>query len=76
MGRTLSPVQEKLLLERFRRVVLLLDGDEPGRWARAAMAARLAGKCRLRVVCLCAGEQPDQLSSEQIRQLLNQEVGV
>ena len=46
------------------------------RWASAAMAAPLAGKCRLRVLDLSAGEQPDRLSSEQIRQLLNQAVGV
>lgn len=73
MGSTLSEDQERLLLKHFRRVVLFLDGDQAGRRAQVAIAARLAGQCGLRVAELPTGEQPDRLSSGQIRRLLNQE---
>jgi DNA primase len=31
MGTALSPATEALLLERFRRVIVMLDGDASGR---------------------------------------------
>jgi DNA primase len=76
MGATLSEQQEGWLLERFRRVVLLLDGDQAGRRGSAAIAARLAGQCSVKVLDLPPGEQPDRLSSEQIGQLLKQELKI
>jgi DNA primase len=70
MGSSLSVQQERALLERFGRVVLLLDGDEAGRAASRAIAARLAARCLIRVVQLPEGAQPDQLSPAAIQHLL------
>jgi DNA primase len=71
MGTVLSDVPERLLLERFRRVNLMLDGDDSGRQASQRIAARLAGKCSVRLAWVPAGKQPDQLNREEIRALLD-----
>jgi DNA primase len=70
MGVSLSEMQEKLLLQRFPQLVLMLDGDEAGRRASQQWAARLAGKVWLGVVGLPTGGQPDQLSSAEIDRIL------
>jgi len=67
MGCSLSERQEHLLLEHFQEVVLLLDGDKPGRDAAAAIAARLCPKISTRLVEIPAASQPDQLGADQIR---------
>jgi hypothetical protein len=66
MGVSLSEVQEKLLLERFQQLVLMLDGDEAGQRASQQLAARLRGKVSLFMVGVPSGRQPDQLASEEI----------
>jgi DNA primase len=70
MGTSLSEVQEKLLLERFPQLVLMLDGDEAGRRASQQLAARLLGRVSLSRVVVPSGGQPDQLSSEEIERIL------
>lgn len=70
MGASLSPAQQSLLLERFGRIVVLLDGDAAGRHATERIAARLAGKCTLIKAVVPAGEQPDRLSVQEIRRAL------
>ena len=50
MGAALSPDQEKLLVQRFRRVTLMLDGDQAGWTASHAAAQRLASRCSVRQV--------------------------
>ena len=70
MGITLSAQQEILLRDRFRCLVLLLDGDAAGQRGATAIAAQLSGACHLEVLKLPAGAQPDQLSSREIHQLL------
>jgi DNA primase len=70
MGVSLSEMQEKLLLQRFPQLVLMLDGDEAGRRASQQLAARLAGKVSLGVVGVPSGRQPDQLSIEEIDRIL------
>jgi DNA primase len=70
MGATLSETQQRLLLEHFQNVVIMLDGDQPGRTASDAIATRLTGRCTFSVVELAAVEQPDQLSDDRIRSLL------
>ena len=70
MGSSLSEAQEKLLLE-FPRVLLFLDGDEAGREATTIIAGRLMPQTFLRVVQVADGVQPDQLSSEEIREILS-----
>ena len=71
MGVTLSEAQEQLLRERFPKLVLMLDGDEAGRRASQQLAARLKGKVSLSVVEVPSGRQPDQLSNEEIGQILS-----
>jgi DNA primase len=70
MGSSLSEAQENLLLERFRELILLLDGDEAGRRASQQLAARLWRKISLGIVQVPSGRQPDQLSSEEIERIL------
>ena len=70
LGVSLSQVQEQLLLERFPRLVLMLDGDETGRRASQQLATRLKGKVSLSVVEVPNGRQPDQLSREEMESLL------
>ena len=67
MGCALSFRQEELICEHFREVVLLLDGDTPGRAAAAAIAQRLVSKVSTRLVEIPPGSQPDQLGVDQIR---------
>jgi hypothetical protein len=67
MGCSLSLRQEELLCEHFREVILLLDGDTPGRFAAAAIAQRLVPKVSTRLVEVPTGSQPDQLGADQIR---------
>ena len=75
MGTVLSDAQEKLLLARFRRVTLMLDGDESGRKGTKRIAAQLTGKCSVRLAMVAAGRQPDQLNQQEICALLEPEGG-
>src|ERR1017187_9183698 len=70
MGCSLSEEQEKLLARHFRQVVLMLDGDEAGRRAAGDIAGRLARRAWVRVVDVPAGKQPDQLLTQEVRELL------
>ena len=70
MGVSLSEMQEKLLLDRFQQLVLMLDGDEAGQRASQQLAARLRGKVSLSMAGVPSGRQPDQLSSEEIGRIL------
>lgn len=44
LGTSLSGAQEKLLLERFRKLVLMLDGDETGRRASRQLGGAVTRK--------------------------------
>lgn len=70
MGAVLYRSPERALTERFRQVVLMLDGDATGREASRIIADRLRRHCAVRVVGLPAHVQPDQLSAETIREIL------
>ena len=70
LGVSLSEMQEPLLLERFPRLILMLDGDEVGQRASRQPAARLRGKVSLSMAEMPSGRQPDQLSSEEIGWIL------
>jgi DNA primase len=74
MGAALYPSQQRALLERFRRVILMLDGDSAGQRATAAITARLRTHCALRVIHLPAQTHPDLLSDEEIRHILEIDV--
>jgi len=70
MGAALYASQHRLLRERFRRIILMLDGDDAGRRATADIAARLQQHASVRVIHLPDAVQPDQLSTEAIRHFL------
>ncbi|HXX17155.1 MAG TPA: DNA primase [Candidatus Eremiobacteraceae bacterium] len=72
MGSSLSPEQEQILVGRFARMILVLDGDEPGRRASRTIRERLLRKCDVLRVHLNDGVQPDQLSPNKIRGLLSE----
>ena len=69
MGSSLSAQQERLL-SRFKRIILFLDGDDAGVQATKVIADRLVRSRFVRAVKIAGGEQPDELSSEEIRGLL------
>ena len=73
MGAVLYHRQRCLLTERFRRLVLMLDGDATGRRASQAITAKLAGHCHIRVIELATNSQPDQLSEQAIAAILSKE---
>jgi DNA primase len=75
MGSALYPSQQRLLLQRFQRVLLMLDGDAAGRHATAEIAARLRPHCAIHLVDLVPDTQPDQMTSDQIRQFLRARFG-
>ena len=70
MGPSLSDVQAELL-GAFDRVLLMLAGGESGAEAPPNVAARLAAQCFIRVIGLPDGKQPNLLSSNNIRRILN-----
>ena len=70
MGCTLSDRQEKLLVDRFQKVTLLLDGDDAGMKASEDVARRLIRRVHVRLVEVPDGKQPDQLDAEHIGALL------
>jgi DNA primase catalytic core len=70
MGSTLSESQQDQLLQRFPRVILMRDGDAAGRRATADIITQLRSQCSLEVIDLAPEMQPDQMSSDQIRHLL------
>jgi DNA primase len=70
MGAVLSDRQRRLLTDRFRRLILMLDGDPTGRRASNTIVAQLARHCWVKVIELATNTQPDQLSAEAIGALL------
>jgi DNA primase len=70
MGSVLYEPQRHALLKRFSRATLLLDGDPTGRKASTVIAQRLRPDCNVRVVSLPDDVQPDQLSAEDIDNIL------
>jgi DNA primase len=75
MGSALYEHQRRLLLQPFRQIVLMLDGDAAGRRAAAIISARLLADCSVRLVQLAANTQPDQLSEQALRELLGRKGG-
>jgi len=71
LGVSLSEAQEKLLLDRFPRLALMLDGDQAGQRASRQVAARLRGKVSLSIVKVPSGRQPDHLSNEEIGRMVS-----
>ena len=72
MGSTLSERQTELLRESFQETVLMLDGDDVGMAATTIIAARLRRWLPVKVAHAPVGQQPDQLSVDEIRSLLDE----
>lgn len=70
MGSALSAPQRQALLERFRHIILFLDGDTTGRKATVVISQQLRPHCHVRVVSLPDGVQPDQLPAKDIGSVL------
>jgi DNA primase len=70
MGSSLSASQERVLVERFERVFLMLDGDAAGRAASRVIGTRLSETCCVALVNVPEGKQPDQLSPTIIQDLI------
>ncbi len=66
MGSVLYEPQRQALVERFRHVILLLDGDSTGRKASAVIANKLMPHCSVQVILLADGLQPDQMSAKDV----------
>jgi len=75
MGSALYEPQRRLLMRHFQQVLLMLDGDPPGRRAAAVIAARLSADCPVRIVQLADNRQPDQLTERAIQELLSRKGG-
>jgi DNA primase len=73
MGSVLSERQQRLLVQGFGEITLMLDGDQAGHQACIAISAKLARECRVRTVRLSDNTQPDQLSSERLQEILAKE---
>ncbi|MCE9520265.1 MAG: toprim domain-containing protein, partial [Verrucomicrobia bacterium] len=75
MGSTMSAAQEELIrrhTDRHSQVVVILDEDDAGREGRDDIAARLARFLFVKThVFEKEGDQPSQLSAEEIAQLLD-----
>ena len=71
MGASISDRQSELL-DTFRELVVMLDGDETGRRASRVLAARWPAAS---MAWVPAGRQPDQLSSEEIERILRRAGG-
>jgi len=71
MGSAMSKVQQNLLAESLGRVVLMLDGDEVGRKATEEIHERLQHVVyQVTTIDLQDGVQPDQLSTEELQNIL------
>jgi DNA primase len=70
MGCSMSEAQEALLVKHFDSAWLMLDGDEAGRKAGTECVTRMARRMWVRLAEVPEGKQPDQLSTEETRQLL------
>jgi DNA primase len=70
MGSTMSKTQEEFLGD-FGHVIVMLDGDEAGRVAAEGISDRLQRLVyKVDLVELPPGVQPDQLSGDELRRLL------
>lgn len=72
MGTSISDVQSETLAARFRKVTLLLDGDESGREATSKVIEKLvaAEVEEIEPIFLPKGAQPDEIGVDELRRFL------
>jgi DNA primase len=68
MGSSLSETQEQLLADHFKSACLMLDGDKAGQTATDECLTRLGRRMYVWAAVLLDGRQPDQLTTDEIRQ--------
>ena len=66
MGSALSQWQADLLVEHFRHIVLMFDGDNAGKRVTDKVLMRLGRRRYVRAIELPPGSQPDQLTREEL----------
>ena len=71
MGINMSKFQDKLILECFKSLVLMLDNDPAGNECTKDILNRLYDKMFVRVVKLEVKLQPDQMTEDDIQELLS-----
>jgi DNA primase len=69
-GSSLSDGQAAILAASGRPIVLMFDGNEAGQNGMRSAAGKLITRTYVRVVKLAEGQEPDQLSTAELRQLL------
>lgn len=71
MGKELSPAQGALLTKHAERVIVMMDGDAPGREAQAEILGRLARRLYVGALDLAEGGQPDTVPEDALRELVS-----
>jgi DNA primase len=69
MGSSLSLRQKELLIQHFKKVAVMLDGDEAGRKATEECLVRIGTKVWVTAAILPDDQQPDQFSTEGLQKL-------
>jgi DNA primase len=70
MGSSLSDTQAELIATNFKRAIVMLDGDEAGVKARAAIVDRLALAVDVRIAAIPNGREPDDLAQDELGRIL------
>ena len=71
MGSSLSAEQEALLCSQFKIAVLMFDGDAAGRSCTDQSLVKLGRSMWVRAALVGEGKQPDQLSPDDIHNLMS-----
>jgi DNA primase len=71
MGTSFSDFHERLVIDNFKNVVLILDNDPAGKECTRDILNRLYDKMFVRVIKLGDKQQPDLLSENEIKELLS-----
>lgn len=71
LGSSLSKVQEELLCQHFKSVVVFMDGDDAGQRATDDCLIRLGKRIWVRAISLPENVQPDHLPCQEIASILD-----
>lgn len=70
MGANLSPAQKEKVCYFMKQVVVLPDGDAGGKILADSVLKALSSRIPVRVVDMPAGKDPDELTDEEVQDLL------
>ena len=70
MGSSIYEEQCRMLIQNFRRIRLMLDGDLAGRHGTSTISRVLAAYRSVEVIDLADGIQPDHLAPDSLREIL------